>query len=366
MNSSDGFPQAILTMSQKKANLARIRDNQRRSRARRKEHLQELEARLRQCELQGIEASSEIQMAARKVADENKKLRILLAQHGIADDIVDAHLSASTDNMMIGPCSTQSPSVQVLEQLLSARKACCVDGNEPASNGMTMERKAQCGDSSFSGNAIQPLWNSVHTPRSMSAGRLPPGRAASSAQQFMAPSAPNSASRHNSLSSMQGTGTGVQNQPQNPQAHPQAHPQAQPQQYTMNPASLARRNSRPSSVSMQPPSIYDFDQLLSNTHFDINSSQVQSMHHQQQPYQMNGHLPNRIPSPGSSTAYTQATNGNSNSNYHSCMIATDIISTMAGGDPSVISADLGCIPGVDCAVDNHLVFNVMDRHTVGV
>ena len=48
-----------MIMSQEKANLARIRDNQSRSHARYKEYLQELEARLRQCELQGIEASTE-------------------------------------------------------------------------------------------------------------------------------------------------------------------------------------------------------------------------------------------------------------------------------------------------------------------
>jgi hypothetical protein len=45
------------------------------------EYIQELEARLRQYELQGIIASSEIHLAARGVVDENKKLRRLLAKH---------------------------------------------------------------------------------------------------------------------------------------------------------------------------------------------------------------------------------------------------------------------------------------------
>ncbi|PQE10256.1 bzip transcription factor protein [Rutstroemia sp. NJR-2017a WRK4] len=230
-------------MSQKKQNLARIRDNQRRSRARRKEHLQELEARLRQCELQGVEASSEIQIAARRVADENKKLRSLLAQHGIADDMVDAHLqsSASTDIMMTRPCSTQSSSVQVLEQLLSTRKACCVEGNGAASNGMTAERTVQCGDNCFSASTTTSLWDPVHTSRSASVGRLSPGRVAPPAQQFMPTSASNSANRHNSLSRMQCTGTRAQNQQQHPQAHPQ--------RYTMAPGSLPREQSRSSSAS---------------------------------------------------------------------------------------------------------------------
>ncbi|RSL41257.1 hypothetical protein CEP54_015875, partial [Fusarium duplospermum] len=49
-----------------KANLARIRETQKRSRARRREYLRELEQRLRVYELQGVEASSEVQKAARR------------------------------------------------------------------------------------------------------------------------------------------------------------------------------------------------------------------------------------------------------------------------------------------------------------
>jgi len=79
-----------------KANLARIRDNQRRSRARRKEYLHELESRLRQWELQGVVASSEIQGAARKVAEENKKLRALLSQQGFREDSIEVYLQASS------------------------------------------------------------------------------------------------------------------------------------------------------------------------------------------------------------------------------------------------------------------------------
>ncbi|KAJ4300372.1 hypothetical protein N0V88_003046 [Collariella sp. IMI 366227] len=75
-------------------NLARIRDNQRRSRARRKEYVQELEHRLRQAEQQGIYASTEIQAAARKVAEENKKLRHLLRLHGISDYSIQEFLTA--------------------------------------------------------------------------------------------------------------------------------------------------------------------------------------------------------------------------------------------------------------------------------
>src|ERR1700733_179601 len=148
----------ILIRSQAKANLARIRDNQRRSRARRKEYLQELEARLRQCELQGIEASSEIQMAARRVADENKKLRGLLAQHGIGDDSVEAYLQSSPTNdaLMVGQYGGNSNSVHTLEQLLHTRKTYCADGNAPS----FMGGGAGSRDSSVS--TVQSPWDPIH------------------------------------------------------------------------------------------------------------------------------------------------------------------------------------------------------------
>ena len=70
----------------------RIRDNQRRSRSRRKQYLEELEARLRRCGAQGIEVFPEILHAARKAADENKKLRALLSEHGVRYGSIEAYL----------------------------------------------------------------------------------------------------------------------------------------------------------------------------------------------------------------------------------------------------------------------------------
>ena len=107
-----------------------------RSRARRKEYLQELEAKLRSCEQQGIEASAEIQSAARKVLEENKKLRALLRERGVPEAEIVAvmggpndkpfeHISAATSlhtmlerkiacntpSTIDSPPSVQSPSV---------------------------------------------------------------------------------------------------------------------------------------------------------------------------------------------------------------------------------------------------------------
>jgi hypothetical protein len=68
-----------------------------RSRARRKEYLQELEAKIRSCEQVGIEASSEIQSAARKVVDENRKLRSLLHGRGVSEAEIIVALAGLSD-----------------------------------------------------------------------------------------------------------------------------------------------------------------------------------------------------------------------------------------------------------------------------
>ncbi|MCJ1420110.1 hypothetical protein MMC32_006467 [Xylographa parallela] len=80
------------------SNLARIRDNQRRSRARRKEHLQDTEKRLRQLEREGVEVSTDIQKAARRVVEENIRLRSLLRLHGVTDVEIDEHLRGSVNS----------------------------------------------------------------------------------------------------------------------------------------------------------------------------------------------------------------------------------------------------------------------------
>ena len=68
-----------------------------RSRARRKEYMHELEAKLRSYEQIGIEASSEIQTAARRVLHENQKLRSLLHGRGVSESEILAALEDMSD-----------------------------------------------------------------------------------------------------------------------------------------------------------------------------------------------------------------------------------------------------------------------------
>ncbi|OAA81389.1 hypothetical protein LEL_00934 [Akanthomyces lecanii RCEF 1005] len=122
-----------------KANLARIRDNQRRSRARRREYLQELEQRLRLCELQGIEATTEVQVAARRVAEENRQLRQLLNEHGFSDEYISRFLQAGVagaPDMSRGQTfATGEPgmAVHALQQAMVSRRPANLDSNIPFS-----------------------------------------------------------------------------------------------------------------------------------------------------------------------------------------------------------------------------------------
>ncbi|KAF4449172.1 hypothetical protein FALBO_16709 [Fusarium albosuccineum] len=122
-----------MSTTAQKANLARIRDNQRRSRARRREYLQELEQRLRVYELQGVEASSEVQQAARRVAEENRQLRGLLNRHGISDDYISSYLhsgaAAQTDPTPMSRFTSgnTSETVQSLQHVLAPRRPAPLD-----------------------------------------------------------------------------------------------------------------------------------------------------------------------------------------------------------------------------------------------
>ncbi|KAF8448157.1 hypothetical protein BGX38DRAFT_1053401, partial [Terfezia claveryi] len=64
-------------------------DNQRRSRARKKEYVATLEAKYQECQRMGVEASIEIQNAARTVVKENSRLKELLKKVGLVDEEVD-------------------------------------------------------------------------------------------------------------------------------------------------------------------------------------------------------------------------------------------------------------------------------------
>ncbi|PNY30061.1 Uncharacterized protein TCAP_00035, partial [Tolypocladium capitatum] len=84
------------------ASAVRIRENQRRSRARRKEYVKGMERKMQEYERRGVEATLEMQQAARTVAIENAQLRAMLSQLGASATDVDAFLQTSQDQDAAG------------------------------------------------------------------------------------------------------------------------------------------------------------------------------------------------------------------------------------------------------------------------
>ena len=360
---------------QEKANLARIRDNQRRSRARRKEYLQELEARLRQCELQGIEASAEIQLAARRVADENRKLRILLGQHGVGDDIVETFLqsTASPDRTLGGSyCgggrTPSSGAVQVLEHLMIARKPCCSDGNTCAAATFTNSAQGPSRDSSTTGSmsTVQSLWDPPFVGQLRSQNDIAhlDDSERTSQQQFVSP--PTTASRTGSVVSSGRGGSLAQQQQQQPASQPRNRVPSITSSMVGSP-----NTATTSSQNAQP--LYDYYPHSMHPSFHSHQQHLPPLHPHSHAHTINNpnalaraHTqPHALGPVSQSSQYrpvasTSATIGGT----YSCASAADMITTIAGGDPAEVRTDLGCLPnGMECEVDNQLVFNVMDRYT---
>jgi hypothetical protein len=98
------------------SSLARIRENQRRSRATRKAYLQSLETKYQKCVQDGVSASMEIQAAARKVEKENRALRALLRDKGVGEEEI-----AMAVTMALGG----EEGGRGLDGLLKRRVECC-------------------------------------------------------------------------------------------------------------------------------------------------------------------------------------------------------------------------------------------------
>lgn len=270
-------------------------------------------------------------MAARRVADENKKLRNLLAQHGVAEDTVESYLQTSpTSEMMGGQYGSSSAAVQMLEQLLQTRKTFPVDGNTVNVN---LGQGSRASSASLS--TVQSLWDPIYSQntggRRRSGTLQPVGKAASSAHQFMTPST-SSASQTSSVSIGHGPNRGLP-----------VHQRLTTAQIPRNPGSANRT-----------PQLFDFEQQLGLSNPSQYNSNQRTAEKHLQPHT----------APQRSSVYIPTT---SSSNMNNCSYATDIITTMAAVDASAVRQDLGCLPnGIDCDVDNHLVFNVMDRYTGSV
>lgn len=98
-----------VNMKEGDTSTARIRENQRRSRTRRKEYIQQLEQRLRSFEKLGVAATQDVQKAGRKVAAENISLRSLLMIHGVTEIQIEEYLRSQRQST--SSTLSQCPSV---------------------------------------------------------------------------------------------------------------------------------------------------------------------------------------------------------------------------------------------------------------
>lgn len=91
-------PEDRSTPSSSKSKQERIRDNQRRSRARRQEYLADLERRLSECQLSAREADLQ-RSAFIELQIENTRLRELLALAGVNEQFVDHYVSQAVSQV---------------------------------------------------------------------------------------------------------------------------------------------------------------------------------------------------------------------------------------------------------------------------
>ncbi|KAF2871221.1 hypothetical protein BDV95DRAFT_607487 [Massariosphaeria phaeospora] len=102
----------------------RIRENQRRSRARRKELVSDLQKRVDTYQLKGVAATQEMQRAARVVVRENVRLRNLLARYGASQQEVDRHLRSFNDvDAINGGAASNTVNVMALIQNAAVENA---------------------------------------------------------------------------------------------------------------------------------------------------------------------------------------------------------------------------------------------------
>lgn len=102
--------------------LALNRENQRRSRARHRELLEELQGRVRDYERRDAQATLDMQRVAREVAAENAALKGLLAAKGVPPDEVEAHLQAARMAVQTLPQPQLQPQLQPQIMPLNARE----------------------------------------------------------------------------------------------------------------------------------------------------------------------------------------------------------------------------------------------------
>jgi len=318
-----------------------------------------------------VEASSEIQTAARRVVEENRRLRLLLHQYRVPAEEVTSFLNnddpAQQGNGGLPASALKSDDVQILEALLSIGRRTCgrsVESPPEARPTGVISRQESMDRSTVGVDSPQESWGP--SPQSLQRQIMSQaGRETSSCTPVSSSgSAPQTSNR-----------TSIINE-QHLQLQPQLPHQNQTQRRSVQANILPNITM---SHEQQVQAIYDFPAQLTPM---PNQYQQQQLHQAQfntaiptyQPLQQLQRHQIELPS-STGPLYQPAeyiTSSQQNPPYaqsigtNSCVYATDMITAMASdAHPLDVRTDLGCSPqgGTDCVVNNQVVFEVMDRYS---
>lgn len=136
----------------------RLRDNKRRHRARRKEYIVELERKASQFQNERVQATIEVQLSARKVVDENRRLRELLHRSGYSDEAINSWVSQpelNTDET--NPLGRGSGSIQPQDEPSSHIGSTTVNSGEPQEITREISEMEDVTASTESGPGLPPV-----------------------------------------------------------------------------------------------------------------------------------------------------------------------------------------------------------------
>ena len=344
-------------------------DNQRRSRARRKEYLQELEAKYRSCEAVGAEASQEIQAAARKVLDENKRLRRLLRQQGFSDADIDG---PEHDEYASSPSAAEILNVMLVTPKMcrpSSTSACgdsraCKTEDDEDDGDMDTDSRRQ----STVSNATTPASAAARQQKQLRPIALAPVPASAPAPAPSVAPAVNPQVHEPPAPSQQ-----LPQQQQQQQYH-QSHP-VQQQFYMSAPSHTSTPTAPHHNVNASPgPFIQDYSiyapqpfgypvpqsQLLD---WDMAAAEAMPQPGSYPPQGQYASPVSNFQQSYASPAHSNTAAYNGQDNTSSCFAAAGAIRTLHEEAGDEVESALGCRPGGnECRVDNTMVFDLMDRY----
>lgn len=125
---------------QKLDKLARIRDNQRKSRARKQEHIRELEQKLALYQKQAHQKDVEHRLTVQRLETENRRLKSLLVSVGVPSNIVEGYLRTTEEADMTRKVAIPAMKRPERSQCQSGCARSCSSGNQTDGDAICREQ----------------------------------------------------------------------------------------------------------------------------------------------------------------------------------------------------------------------------------